>query len=459
MMFGLLVGGTASGAGKTTVTLGLMAALGRRGLRVQGFKVGPDFIDAGLHARVTGRPSHNLDGWLLSEEEVRAIFARHAANADVALVEGVMGLFDGLDGGSDQGSTAEIARWLNLPVLLVVDASAAVRSAAATVLGFEGFDPRLRLAGVVFNRVGGARHADWLRDAVAASCRSPILGMIPWEEAVRIPERHLGLLTAESGPLTPGRILRLADLVEAHVDVEQLLDRSQLADVPIAAPIRPRGHERCYRIGIARDEAFCFYYAENLSRLEAEGAELLPFSPLRDVGLPERLDGLYLGGGYPELYAADLAANASMREDIRGHAAAGLPVYAECGGFMYLAEAIQDPEGRWHPMVGWFPVQTSFPATGLTLRYVQVRIEEDCCLGPRGKDARGHEFHRSRMSPMPSFIERVLAISEAPGGSWRLEGYRRGSVLATYIHQHFGSQPSMAAHFVETCRVARSTAR
>lgn len=457
-MFGLLVGGTASGAGKTTVTLGLMAALGRRGLRVQGFKVGPDFIDAGLHARVTGRPSHNLDGWLLSEEEVRAIFARHAANADVALVEGVMGLFDGLDGGSDQGSSAEIARWLNLPVLLVVDASAAVRSAAATVLGFEGFDPRLRLAGVVFNRVGGERHASWLRDA-ATSCRSPILGTIPWEEAVRIPERHLGLLTAESGPLTPGRMTRLADLVETHVSVELLLELCHLADAPTGPPTHPTGRGRRCRIGIAQDEAFCFYYAENLLRLEAEGAELVPFSPIRDVKLPERLDGLYFGGGYPELHAADLARNASMREDIRAHAAAGLPMYAECGGFMYLAEAIQDPEGRWHSMMGWFPVQASFPATGLTLRYVQVRIEEDCCLGPRGKEARGHEFHRSRMSPMPSFIERVLAISEAPGGSWRLEGYRRGSVLATYIHQHFGSQPSMAARFVETCRVARGTAR
>lgn len=458
MMFGLLVGGAASGTGKTTVTLGLMAALRRRGLRVQGFKVGPDFIDAGLHAVVTGRPCHNLDGWLLPEEEVQAIFGRHAADADVALVEGVMGLFDGLDGGSNRGSSAEIARWLNLPVLLVVDASAAVRSAAATVLGFEAFDPHLRMAGVVFNRVGGARHASWLRDA-AASCRSPVLGTIPWEEAVQIPERHLGLFTAEAGTLTADRVARLADLAEANLDVERLLSLSRLADAPAAPPARPTFQGKRCRIGLARDEAFCFYYAENLARLEAEGAELVPFSPLRDARLPERLDGLYLGGGYPELQADGLAANVSMREDVRAHAAAGLPVYAECGGFMYLAETIQDPEGRWHPMVGWFPVQVIFPAAGLTLHYLQIRIEKDCCLGPRGTKTRGHEFHRSRITRMPPSVERVLAMAEAPGDTWRSEGYRRGSVLATYVHQHFGSQPSVPLHFVEACRAARSVTR
>ncbi len=210
---------------------------------------------------------------------------------------------------------------------------------------------------------------------------------------------------------------------------------------------------------MARDEAFCFYYAENLARLEAEGAELTPFSPLRDARLPERLDGLYLGGGYPELHAAGLTANVSMREAVRAHAGAGLPVYAECGGFMYLGEAIQDPEGRWHPMVGWFPVQAIFPAAGLTLHYVHIRIEEDCCLGPPGMETRGHEFHRSRMTGMPSSVERVLAIAEAPEGSWRAEGYRRGSVLATYVHQHFGSQPNVPFHFVEACRAARGVRR
>jgi cobyrinic acid a,c-diamide synthase len=458
MAFGFLVAGAASGTGKTTVTLGLMAALRRRGFAVQGFKVGPDFIDAGLHALVTGGPSHNLDGWLLSEGEVQSIFARHAAHADVAVVEGVMGLFDGLDGGSNRGSSAEIARWLHLPVVLVVDASAAVRSAAATVLGFEAFDPDVRIAGAVFNRVGGPRHASWLREA-SARCRSPVLGAIPWEQAVQIPERHLGLLTAESGPLPPARVSRLADLVEAHMDMERLLSLSRLANAPAAPPAHAAPPGRRCRIGVARDEAFCFYYAENLVRLEAEGAELVPFSPLRDARLPEHLDGLYLGGGYPELHAAGLSGNGSMREDIRAYAEAGLPVYAECGGFMYLAEALQDPEGRWHPMVGWFPAQVLFPAGGLTLHYVHIRIEEDCCLGSRGTETRGHEFHRSRMTAMPSSIERVLAIAEAPGGSWRLEGYRRGGVLGTYIHQHFGSQPSVPFHFVEACRAARGMAR
>jgi len=451
-MHGLLVGGVASGVGKTTVTLGLMAALRRRGLCVQGFKVGPDFIDAGLHAAVTDRPSHNLDGWLLPRAEIEAIFARHTADADVAVVEGVMGLFDGLEGRSDRGSSAEIARWLHLPVLLVVDTSAAVRSAAATVLGFEAFDPGLRLAGVVFNRVGGPRHAGWLREASALTCRTPILGAIPWETDVRIPERHLGLVTAETGLLNPERIGKLADLVEAQVDLGRLLESTRLVTVPAPPPVRSGSQGARCRIGVARDAAFCFYYAENLARLEAAGATLMPFSPLRDPKLPEGLDGLYLGGGYPEVHAAELAANVSMRDDIRAHAAAGCPVYAECGGFMYLAEAIQDPEGDWHSMVGWFPVQAIFPAAGLTLHYVRVRIEEGCCLGPPGTEARGHEFHRSRMTAMPTDIARVLAVAEAPGDTWRPEGYRRGSVLATYVHQHFGSQPSIPSHFVEACR-------
>ncbi|MBI4839992.1 MAG: cobyrinate a,c-diamide synthase, partial [candidate division NC10 bacterium] len=366
-MHALLVGGVASGVGKTTVTLGLMAALRRRGLRVQGFKVGPDFIDAGLHAAVTDRPSHNLDGWLLPRAEIEEIFARHTADADVALVEGVMGLFDGLEGGSDRGSSAEIARWLHLPVLLVVDASAAIRSAAATLLGFETFDSSLRMAGVVFNRAGGPRHAGWLREASALTCRTPILGALPWETDVRIPERHLGLVTAETGLLTPERVGKLADLVEAHVDVDQLLEASRLAAVPSPSPPHPASPGRRCRIGVARDAAFCFYYAENLTRLEAAGASLVPFSPLQDPRLPEGLDGLYLGGGYPEVHAAELAANVSVRDDIRAHATAGCPVYAECGGFMYLAEAIQDPEGRWHPMVGWIPVRAIFPAASLTL--------------------------------------------------------------------------------------------
>ena len=453
-MRGLVIGGPASGVGKTAVALGLMAALRRRGLRVQGFKVGPDFIDPGLRAAVTGRASHNLDGWLLSREEVQAIFARHAGDADVALVEGVMGLYDGLEGRSDRGSTAEIARWLGLPILLVVDAGAAVRSVAATVLGFETFAPDLAVAGVVFNRVGGGRHATWLREAVAERCRSPVLGAIPWEPVVQIPERHLGLVTAEGGALNPERVSRLADLLEAHVDVDRLLARSPMGGILSASghPTLPVG--RC-RIGIARDAAFCFYYAENLARLEAAGADLVPFSPLREPRLPENLAGLYLGGGYPELHAAALAANGSMRESIAAHAAAGRPVFAECGGFMYLMEAIQDPEGGWHPMVGWFPVQAGFPAASLTLHYVRVRIEEACCLGPRGMEARGHEFHRSRMTAMPSTVERVLAVAEAPGDGWRAEGYRRGGVLGTYVHQHFGSQPAIPSAFVEACRGSR----
>ncbi|MBI4734785.1 MAG: cobyrinate a,c-diamide synthase [candidate division NC10 bacterium] len=453
-MHALLVGGVASGVGKTTVTLGLMAALRRRGLRVQGFKVGPDFIDAGLHAAVTDRPSHNLDGWLLPRAEIEEIFARHTADADVALVEGVMGLFDGLEGGSDRGSSAEIARWLHLPVLLVVDASAAIRSAAATLLGFETFDSSLRMAGVVFNRAGGPRHAGWLREASALTCRTPILGALPWETDVRIPERHLGLVTAETGLLTPERVGKLADLVEAHVDVDQLLEASRLAAVPSPSPPHPASPGRRCRIGVARDAAFCFYYAENLTRLEAAGASLVPFSPLRDPKLPEGLDGLYLGGGYPEVHAADLAANVSMRDDIRAHATAGCPVYAECGGLMYLSRSIETLDQRRHAMVGLLPTECRMLERRRMLGYAEVTLRQDSLWGTAGSRLRGHEFHYSEMTATdepPDGWQTAYAVCHPRPPGPVPEGFQRERVLASYVHLHLASQPGAVRHFLRKC--------
>ena len=291
----LVVAGTHSGVGKTSVTLGLVAALRRRGLTVQPFKVGPDFIDPLHHAHAAGRPSHNLDGWMLDPSANRAVFARAVADADVAVVEGVMGLFDGSEGGSERGSTAEMAKLLDLPVVLVVDASAVARSAAAIVHGFTTFDPELRVAGAIANNVGGAVHAAMIRDAV------PLLGALPHVTDLVVPERHLGLHRPHEA--RSGYVGRLADLVEEHIDVDALL-AATAAERPTAPPPVARREPRA-RIGVARDEAFCFYYADNLELLEQAGAELVEFSPLRDP-LPARLDGLYLGGGYPELHAAEL---------------------------------------------------------------------------------------------------------------------------------------------------------
>jgi cobyrinic acid a,c-diamide synthase len=460
----LVVAGTASGVGKTSVTLGLLSALRRRGLRVQAFKVGPDFIDPGLHEVASGRASYNLDGWMCGREVVLATVARRAADADVAIVEGVMGCFDGIDGTSDAGSTAQIARWLGAPVVLVVDAGAQSRSAAATVLGFERFDPALNVAAVIVNRVGSDTHARWVSEAIRAACRAVPVGAIPRDDAWwAMPERHLGLLTAADGVLAGERLVRMADTVERSVDLERLLSlasplswgagppTSQLRSTP-GNPGRtsmPRA-----TIGIARDHAFQFYYAENLDLLREAGADLVEWSPLAD-GAPPDVDGLYFGGGYPELDAQHLADNARCRRTVRRFALDdGRPVYAECGGLMYLAESLEDADGRVHEMVGLLPARVTMRPPRMSLGYLGVTLTAPTPLGPAGTVARGQEFHFSTLSPVPASVPRAYGVT-APGGATRAEGYVVGRSLMSYVHLHFASNPALARGFVDACAAAR----
>ncbi len=346
---GLVIAGVHSGVGKTTVALGLMAAYRRRGLMVQPFKVGPDFIDPGHHAQAAGLTSANLDGWMLPQPENLAIFHRNCRAVDLALVEGVMGLFDGYDGASEAGSTAQMAKWLGLPVVLVVDARSMARSAAALAHGFATFDPGLKLAGIIFNRIGSDRHLTYLRQAMTQVSGVRCLGGLPRQQALAIPERHLGLVTSEEHPLSPAYFTQLADLMETHLDLDALLE---------LMPIVTQGEEEAVpinealprvRLGVARDQAFCFYYPENFIHLSRFGAELVPFSPLQDSRLPDNLDGLYLGGGYPEVFAEALSANTVMRNNIKEMAAAGLPIYGECGGLMYLSQGLTTLDGREIP--------------------------------------------------------------------------------------------------------------
>ncbi|MCL6621188.1 MAG: cobyrinate a,c-diamide synthase [Syntrophobacterales bacterium] len=439
-----------SGVGKTTLTLGLIAAFRRRGLVVQPFKVGPDFIDPGHHTQAAGRPSATLDGWMLPREENLAVFARWAAGAQVAVVEGVMGLFDGLDGQSEAGSTAQMAKWLRLPVLLVVDARSLARSAAALVLGFASFDPELCLAGVVFNRVGSPAHLEYLREAMAQVPQVPCLGGVPREEGVGIPERHLGLTTAEDHPLSPKYLERLADLVEAHLDLEGLW--AALPEVPLPPQPPQAAPPPEVRLGVARDRAFCFYYPDNLEWLRLSGAELVAFSPLQDRALPPEVHGLYFGGGYPELAAAELAANTAFLADLRAKAAAGLPIYAECGGLMYLGEEIRDLQGTAHAMAGILPLRFRLRPRLAALGYREVTLAADTLLGPAGTVLRGHEFHYSDIVAADAALERVYCITPRRGGAGSREGYTRGNILASYIHLHFGSQPVAAAALVAACK-------
>jgi len=412
----LIVAGTHSGVGKTTVATALMAALTRRGLRVQGFKIGPDFIDPGFHAVATGRPGRNLDGWMLSRGVNQDLFTRHTADADAAVIEGVMGLFDG------QVSTAEMARWLDTPVVLVVDASAMAASAAAVVKGFEKFEPGLEFAGVLFNRVAGEGHFRYLRQAVEAHCAMPVLGWLPPEPAIELPERHLGLhLAAEV--LTEQRLCALAGWFERGIDLEGFFpQRSAAIAGPESAPATAGP-----RIAVARDRAFCFYYQDNLDLLRSLGAQLVEFSPIADAHLPAGAQGLYLGGGYPELHAAALSANRSLREEIAAFSRAGRPVIAECGGFMYLTEAIVGLDGTAFPMVGLYATRARMQEKLAAIGYAEIE--------PRpGQRVRGHEFRYSTVDP--------------PVEPWQ------GRTMASYVHLHWLSCPAFAERFVADCEAA-----
>jgi cobyrinic acid a,c-diamide synthase len=452
---GLVVAGPQSGVGKTTVTLGLLAAGRRRGLRVQPFKVGPDFIDPGHHTHAAGLVCRTLDGWMLTHQANLELFRRHARQADLAVVEGVMGLFDGYDGGSEAGSTAQMAKWLNLPVVLVVDARSMARSAAALVHGFATFDPALSLAGVFFNRVGSPTHLDYLCQALEQAGEVRCFGGLPRETDLAIPERHLGLVTTEDHPLGAAYLERLADLMESHLDLDGLLAALPplaLGDEPVPAIPPPE-----VRLGVARDRAFCFYYPENLEWLARFGAEIVFFSPLDDRDLPD-VHGLYLGGGYPELFARQLSANQAMLRAVRERAGAGLPIYAECGGLMYLSREIHDLEGKRHAMAKVFPFGVRMLPRLKALGYREVTLSADGLLGPAGTRARGHEFHYSEIITEPAELPRLYQLSARRGGEPVREGYSVNRVLASYVHLHFGSNPEVARHFVTRCRMFKENA-
>jgi cobyrinic acid a,c-diamide synthase len=435
----IVVAGTHSGAGKTTVATGIMAALRRRGLRVQGFKIGPDFIDPTFHRVATGRASRNLDGWMLSREVNLEIFARASEDADVAVVEGVMGMFDGKDGRSLAGTTAEMAIWLDAAVVLVLDAGALAGSAAALVHGFDTLVPEVRVTAVIANFIASAGHYEFLRQAIGARCRPEAIGYLPREAAIAFPERHLGLnMAAET--LTDARLQALAEAVEAHIDLDRVLGLSERP--PAVAPPRKSPAPVRARIGVARDEAFCFYYEDNLDLLRAYGAELVEFSPIADQALPADLDGLYFGGGYPELHAEALAANTPMREAVARFVARDAPVYAECGGFMYLAESMADAQGRAWPMVGVFPTVARMQGRLAKLGYVEVETDSGT--------ARGHEYRYSTIDPMPPHIERAYRSGA--------EGYRVHAALASYAHLHFLSCPRLAEAFVDLSAESRGAA-
>ena len=430
-----------------------MAALAKRNLQVAPFKVGPDFIDPGHHTRVTGVVSRNLDGWMLPQEENRRSFYNHTRKADIAVVEGVMGLFDGYDGTSEAGSTAQMAKWLNLPIILIVDARSMARSAAALVSGFEKFDPDLRYAGVLFNRIGSQRHMQYLREALEGHVDMPCLGGVRRDQKIVIPERHLGLVTPQDYALSNGHIARLAGLIEDSLDLDLLLrtlNDISVREFPTISQSNQSNNK--VKIGVARDNAFCFYYQDNLDLLTLFGAELAFFSPVSDSMLPQNLDGLYFGGGYPELYAQRLAQNSTMRNAIKQLSDAGMPIYGECGGFMYLGQSLIDLDGNEHKMTDCIPVATRMLPKLKTLGYREVTLENESILGQPGCAIRGHEFHYSELIEDADQLDCVYRVSPRAGVDQFQEGYRIKNTLGSYIHLHFGSSRKTAKAFVESCR-------
>lgn len=456
-----VIAGTHSGCGKTSVSLGLMTSLARRGLKVQPFKCGPDFIDPGHHALACARngkpvPSHNLDGWMLSHTTNLDIFNRYGAGCDVAVVEGVMGLFDGISGTEDHGSTGQIAKTLGLPVILVVDARSMARSAAALVSGYTHFDDKLNIAGVIFNRVGSESHAELLMEAMTLVPHIPVLGCLGRDDTITTPSRHLGLITAEESGPDMDRYQRLADWVESGLDIEKLL--AALPEVEAVPPFEPVAGIGTVSIGLARDAAFCFYYEENLRLLREAGARLVEFSPMNDPHLPDNIQGLYLGGGYPELYAFELGQNNKLRREVKEFCDSGHPVYAECGGFMYLMNDIITGRGRY-AMSGVFPVRAEMGERFRALGYREVTTTADTPLGPAGARMRGHEFHYSAIQNEtdkdhfdPETMPAVYAMTGRKGIIDTPEGFLHANTLGSYVHLHFGSQPKAAAAFVAACK-------
>lgn len=445
----LVIAGTGSGVGKTTVTIGIMAALQQKGYTVQGFKCGPDYIDPTYHTAVTERVSRNLDSWMFPHQTVRDITARASKGADISIIEGVMGFFDGKNPLENTGSTAEISMITESPVLLIVNCASMARSAAAIVKGFQTLASGPNIVGVIANKVGSEGHFEIVKAAIEQECHVPVIGFLKAEQDIDIPSRHLGLIPAiERGELNPF-FMKLGTLISGTVDIDRLYELAaapeiDAADLSIFTPQK----KKSVVIAIARDAAFNFYYQENLELLESLGAELKYFSPLHNEEIPAGIHGLYIGGGFPEEYARELTRNERAKKSIRSSLANGVPTLAECGGFMYLTEAIITTNGEEFPMIGLIPGKVKMQKKLAALGYREIFGREDNFLIGEGMQAKGHEFHYS-VFESPEVLPYAYQTKGRIG--LKKEGYLTGNLIAGYTHFHFASNPQLVKRWIESC--------
>jgi len=453
-MKGVIIAGTKSGVGKTTVTLGLLGILREKGLIVQAFKAGPDFIDPGLHGIISGRPSHNLDTWMIPIHENLRIFHEYSKGADISLIEGVMGLFDSAFGHKEAGSTAHLARLLGVPVVLILNCKGVGRSILPVIDGFLNFDRAVDIQALILNNVGSKRHGVSLkREILEAFPEIKVLGAIPRNNAIEIPSRHLGLFTASDMDRNKEVMHGIKKFIMDHLDIDGLIGIANVKEGPFGRPFPQKGRAGSFKvsIGVPMDQAFSFYYHDNLDALERKGAKIVTFSPIRDSFLPSGIDALYIGGGYPELYARELSGNRSMINDIQSKVKGGMPCYAECGGMMYLSKGIHTLSD-YYPMVGILPFSVRMLPSMRSLGYREVELLKHTILGGPGIKARGHEFHYSeRVGQVDESMVPFKTI-DARGVETGDRGIIVGNCLSSYVHFHFSSNDALPWNLLESAK-------
>lgn len=457
-MKSFVLAGTGSGVGKTIIATGLMAALTEAGYNVQPFKVGPDYIDPGFHNLVTENKSRNLDSYFLSSTGVREVFFHQARKADISIIEGVMGLFDG-KGRQGIGSTAQIAKILQVPVILIIDAKKLAQSGAAMACGYQNYDPDLKVKGVILNKIGSKGHYQLVKTAIEENSSLEVVGYLPFEKGLELPERHLGLVPVQESQKLTEFYSHLVERINTYLDLDKLRELAELPEEQVSGQGEgffleeqlARGKNYDFSLAVAYDRAFNFYYQENLDLLQKIGAELKFFSPLDDEKLPPA-DGVYIGGGFPESFLAELAENSSMKRDIREKIEQGLPVYAECGGLMYLAKDITGSGGQKFKMVGSVPARVVQEDSLQAMGYVEVEATRDSLLLDKGQKARGHEFHYSRLVQQEGNSEySCYLIDKSRYDSPRPGGFKYKNLLASYVHLYFASNPDLLFNLAEKC--------